>query len=85
MRTTVVLPDELGVRLRVEARRRGISIAEFTRAAIERALPGPPPDGRLSFFDIGPDEGPATDDARHLDEIVERAVAQRLASDRRSC
>lgn len=68
--------------MRIEARRRGMSVAEFTRAAIERALPAPPPDGRLSFFDLGPNEGPVTDDARHLDEIVGQAVAQRLAADR---
>ena len=82
MRTTVVLPEDLGVRLRAEARRRGMSIAEFTREAIEHALPAPPADGHLSFFDIGPRDGPATDDARRVDEIVRQAVGQRVESDR---
>lgn len=82
MRTTVVLPEDLGVRLRVEARRRGMSVAEFTREAIEQALPAPPADGHLSFFDIGPKEGPATDDARRVDEIVGRAMDRRVQADR---
>jgi predicted transcriptional regulator len=34
-RTTVKLPDELDARLRQEARRRGITISELTRTAIE--------------------------------------------------
>ena len=34
-RTTVKLPDELDARLRQEARRRGMTVSELTRAAIE--------------------------------------------------
>jgi predicted transcriptional regulator len=34
-RTTVKLPDELDARLRQEARRRGITVSELTRTAIE--------------------------------------------------
>jgi predicted transcriptional regulator len=37
-RTTVKLPDELDARLRHEARRRGVTIAEVTRAALEEHL-----------------------------------------------
>ena len=37
-RTTVKLPDELDARLRHEADRRGMSIAELTREAIESHL-----------------------------------------------
>lgn len=37
-RTTVKLPDELDARLRCEAQRRGSTIAEVTRAALEDHL-----------------------------------------------
>ena len=37
-RTTVKLPDELDARLRREAQRRGASIAEVTREALEQHL-----------------------------------------------
>jgi predicted transcriptional regulator len=39
-RTTVKLPDDLDVRLRHEAARRGVTIAELTREAIESHLGG---------------------------------------------
>jgi hypothetical protein len=37
-RTTVKLPDDLDARLRHEARRRGVTIAEITRTALEEHL-----------------------------------------------
>jgi predicted transcriptional regulator len=39
-RTTVKLPDELDARLRHEAERRGITVSELTREAIETHLVG---------------------------------------------
>lgn len=39
-RTTVKLPDEIDARLRHEAERRGITISELTREAIEQHLGG---------------------------------------------
>jgi predicted transcriptional regulator len=39
-RTTVKLPDELDARLRHEAERRGLTISELTREAIEAHLGG---------------------------------------------
>lgn len=39
--TTVKLPDKLGARLRQEAERRGITISELTREAIEAHLGSP--------------------------------------------
>lgn len=39
-RTTVKLPDELDAKLRHEAERRGITISELTREAIEDHLGG---------------------------------------------
>jgi len=37
-RTTVKLPDQLDARLRLEARRRGLTISQLTREAIESHL-----------------------------------------------
>jgi predicted transcriptional regulator len=37
-RTTVKLPDELDARLRQEARRRGMTVSELTRMAIEEQV-----------------------------------------------
>jgi predicted transcriptional regulator len=37
-RTTVKLPDDLDARLRHEAERRGVTIAEVTRTALEQHL-----------------------------------------------
>jgi predicted DNA-binding protein len=37
-RTTVKIPDELDARLRHEAQRRGVTIADVTRAALEEHL-----------------------------------------------
>ncbi len=39
-RTTVKLPDELDARLRHEAKRRGTTVSELTREAIEAHLGG---------------------------------------------
>ena len=40
-RTTVKLPEELDARLRHEAQRRGVTVSELTREAIEAHLGGP--------------------------------------------
>jgi hypothetical protein len=37
-RTTVKLPDQLDMRLRLEAKRRGLTISDLTREAIEAHL-----------------------------------------------
>jgi hypothetical protein len=39
-RTTLKLPDDLDARLRHEAERRGVTVSELTREAIERHLVG---------------------------------------------
>jgi predicted DNA-binding protein len=39
-RTTVKLPDELDARLRHEAERRGVTVSELTREAIENHVGG---------------------------------------------
>ena len=70
-----MLPDELDARIRLEARRRGVSIADIAREAIERHVPGPVPTGRLGFFAIG--EGDPIDASERVDELVSKAVARR--------
>jgi hypothetical protein len=74
-RTTIMLPDELDARIRLEARRRGVSIADIAREAIEQHVPGPVPGGRLGFFAIG--EGGPIDASERVDEFVGKAIARR--------
>ena len=67
-RTTIKLPDELDARLRHEAERRGITISELTRQAIESHLGGPPARRKLlcaASFSSG-----YTDTAARIDEIL---------------
>lgn len=70
-----MLPDELDARIRLEARRRGVSIADIAREAIEEHVPGPAPVGRLGFFAIG--EGKTSDASERVDELVGKAIARR--------
>ena len=74
-RTTIMLPDELEERLRLEARRRATSIADVAREALERQLPPPPQPGGLSFFAIG--DGQPRNVSEHVDEHVARAVRRK--------
>jgi hypothetical protein len=67
-----MLPDEIDARLRLEARRRGSSIAEVAREAIERQLPQPSADGHLSFFSVG--DGSPADVSERIDEFVGQAL-----------
>jgi hypothetical protein len=77
-RTTIMLPDTLDERLRREARRRGVSIADVARHAIERELPEPTPPGALSFFAVGAGEpGQA---AEHAEDFVAEAIVRRHAA-----
>lgn len=74
-RTTVMLPDEVEARVRLEARRRGVPIAEVVREAVERHLPAPEPGRPLSFFGVG--EGGPADASDRVDEYVQRAIRRR--------
>jgi len=74
-RTTVMLPDDVEARLRLEARRRGVPLAEIVREAVERHLPAPEPGRRLSFFGIG--EGGPADASERVDEYVQEVVRRR--------
>jgi Ribbon-helix-helix protein, copG family len=74
-RTTIMLPEDVDARLRREARRRGVSIADVAREAIEHHLPGPADTGRLSFFGVG--TGRPFDVSERVDEFVGTAVGRR--------
>lgn len=74
-RTTVMFPDEVDARLRLEARRRGVPVAEVVREAVMRHLPAPTPGRPLSFFGIG--EGGPADASERVDEHVRRAIGRR--------
>ena len=74
-RTTVMLPDDVEARLRLEARRRGVPLAQIVREAVERELPAPESGRPLSFFGIG--EGGPADASERVDEVVGRAVQRR--------
>jgi hypothetical protein len=74
-RTTVMLPDDVLARLRHESRRRGISVAEIVREAVERHVPAPEAGRPLSFFAVG--EGGPVDASERVDEYVAAAVRRR--------
>jgi hypothetical protein len=74
-RTTIMLPDDLDARLRHEARRRGVSIADVARRAIEERLPEPGENGALSFFAVG--AGGPVDASRRVEDFVGPAIGRR--------
>jgi CopG antitoxin of type II toxin-antitoxin system len=71
-RTTIMFPDDVDARLRREARRRGVPLAQLVREAVEREFPAPEGGRPLSFFGIG--EGGPPDASEHVDEYVGRAI-----------
>ncbi len=79
-RTTVMLPDDVLARLRHESRRRGTSVAEVVRDAVECHLPEPETGQPLAFFALG--EGGPADASERVDEYVAAAIRKR--SGRRS-
>ncbi len=70
-RTTVKLPDELDARLRYEAQRRGSTIAEVTRAALEAHLGT----GRRRRFDAAAaGRSGHSDISERIEEIIRAEV-----------
>ncbi len=65
-RTTVKLPDELDARLRHEAARRGLTISELTREAIEQHL-----GRRRRLLASGAGRSGHTDISERIEEILE--------------
>jgi hypothetical protein len=68
-RTSVKLPDEIDLRLRHEASRRGTTIAEITREALEAHL-GSSGQRRLIAAKSG--RSGRSDTARRIEEIIRR-------------
>jgi predicted DNA-binding protein len=71
-RTTVKLPDELDARLRHEASRRGTTVSEITREAIETHLGGK---GRRLIAAKAGRSG-RRETARRIEEILRREAAR---------
>lgn len=67
-----MLPDDLDASLRLEARRRGSTIADVVRDAVATYFSTAQP-RRLSFVAIGDGN---VDDSEHVDEIVAGLVGR---------
>jgi hypothetical protein len=72
-RTTVKLSDELDARLRHEAARRGTTVSEVTREAIESHLGG---GGRRSLIAAKAGRSGHTSTSRRIEEILRREAAR---------
>lgn len=71
-RTTVKLPDELDARLRHEADRRGTTVSEITREAIEAHLGA----GRRRLIAANVGRSGRHDTARRIEEILRREAGR---------
>ena len=76
-RTTVKIPDELDARLRHEARRRGSTISEVTREALEARLVS----GRRRRLSAG---GAVRSGRRDISERIEEILATEVGPRSRS-
>jgi predicted DNA-binding protein len=66
-RTTVKLPDELDARLRLEAKRRGMTISELTREAVQAHLDG---GGRRMLLAAGAGQSGRNDISERIEELL---------------
>jgi len=73
-RTTVKIPDALDARLRHEAERRGKTISEISRAALEAYFGGPAPRRRLAAAGAG--HSGRSDVSERIEEILAAEVAR---------
>ena len=67
-RTTIKLPDDVDARLRHEAERRGITISELTREAIEAHLAAPR--RRRTLLSAASGSSGFTDTAARIEELL---------------
>jgi hypothetical protein len=70
-RTTVKLPDDVDLRLRQEAKRRGTTISEVTREAIVQHLGGP----KRRLMAAGAGRSGHRDISRRIEEILRDELA----------
>lgn len=73
-RTTVKLPDDLDARLRHEAQRRGVTVSELTREAIETLLEAPR--GRRRLLATGAGASGRQDISERIEQIITDEVAR---------
>jgi predicted transcriptional regulator len=66
-RTTVKIPDDLDAKLRHEAARRGVTISEVTREALEAYLR---PNGRRRLLAAGAGDSGWSDVSERIEEIL---------------
>jgi predicted DNA-binding protein len=66
-RTTVKLPDQLDARLRLEAKRRGLTISQLTREAIETHLDD---GGRRTLLAAGAGRSGHADVSARIEELL---------------
>ncbi|MGQ0520127.1 MAG: CopG family transcriptional regulator [Actinomycetota bacterium] len=71
-RTTVKLPDDLDARLRHEAERRGVTVSELTREAIEVHLGGG--GKRRKLLAAGAGAGGRADVSERIEELLVHEV-----------
>jgi predicted transcriptional regulator len=69
-RTTVKLPDELDARLRHEAQRRGRTVSELTREAIDLYLGGLDRQGKRRLLAAGAGRSGHPDVSERIEEIL---------------
>lgn len=67
-RTTLKIPDALDARLRHEAQRRGVTISQLSREALEEYLVGPQRRRRLGAAKAG--RSGRTDVSERIEEIL---------------
>ncbi len=72
-RTTVKIPEELDARLRHEAERRGITVSDLTREAIETLLGGRQGGRRLG----APGRSGRSDISKRIEEILRSELGTR--------
>lgn len=70
-RTTIKLPDEIDLRLRQEARRRGTTISEVTREAISEHLFG----GKRQLLAAAAGRSGRSDVSERIEEILREELA----------
>lgn len=73
-RTTIKIPDALDARLRHEAQRRGTTMAEISREALEAYLGGPSTRRRLGAAAAG--RSGRRDVSERIEEILATEVGQ---------
>ena len=73
-RTTVKIPDVLDARLRHEAQRRGVTISDISREALEAYLVGGP--GRRRLGAAGAGRSGSSDVSERIEEILAAEAAR---------